>query len=72
MENRYAEGRTQDVAEDQRTPPRRPWADSSGSLGLWRGQIGGKMGTEHSSGPGTLPSSTNGPAELLWLTTLKP
>lgn len=72
MENRYAEGRTQDVAEDQRTPPRRPWADSSGSLGLWRGQIGGRMGTERSSGPGTLPSRTNCPAELRRLTTPKP
>lgn len=57
MENRYAEGRTQDVADDQKTPPRRPWADSSGSLGLWRGQTGGRMGTEHSSGQGTLPST---------------
>lgn len=39
MENRYAEGRTQDVAEDQRTPPRRPWADSGRSLGCGRGRL---------------------------------
>lgn len=38
MESRYAEGRTQDVAEVQRTPPHRPRADSSGRLGPWRGQ----------------------------------
>lgn len=40
MENRYAESRTQDVAEAQRTPPHRPQADSSGRLGPWRGQAG--------------------------------
>lgn len=56
MENRYTEGRTQDVAEALRTPPHRPRADSSGRLGLRRGQAGGRLGREHSSGPGTLPS----------------
>lgn len=39
MENRYADGRTQDVAEDQRTPPRRSCADSGGSLGCGGGRL---------------------------------
>lgn len=56
MENRYAEGRTQDVVEAQGPPPHRPRADSSRRLGSWSRQTGGKLGTEHSSGPGTLPS----------------
>lgn len=42
MEKRYIEGRTQDVAEAQRTPPHRAQAESSGRLGLWRGQAGGR------------------------------